>query len=518
MSGPDGGDVPTVPRRIWPRRRGPAEASFDPPLLHGRIGRGHPDIHGHLRRRPQKVRVCYRQICRFFKVRKNVIFERVRFNRHSQQDGETAEEFITSLYQLVDSCDYGVMQDQMLRDRIVVGIQDQALSQRMQMDPELTLEKAKTFTRQKEAIREQQLMLESTTKTTTSVDQVQRLHQKGKRTQSHSFKPPPARPPSSKLCMRCRRGPHPRHQCPAKDVQCHKCKHKGHFAVQCRSKSVAEVGDIPLSEQEYDDIAYLNTLGSQDANYWTCGIQVNGQYVNFKVDTGAKVTVISEDASRALGLDTLQPSTKKLHGLDHSPLEVVGQATVRLAYRDKQCTHVIFVLRKVKHNLLGLPAIQALNVLTQVDTVSRSVSEQTSIPDQYPSLFKGLGTFKGDSYAIQLKPDAKPFTLYTPRNVPIPLRKKVKEELPRMQSLGVISPVEEPTQWCAGMVVVPKLSGAVRICVDYRQLNESVLREVHPLPKVDATLAQLAGATIFSKVDANCGFWQIPLSEASQPS
>ena len=158
------------------------------------------------------------------------------------------------------------------------------------MDPELTLEKAKTFTRQKEAIREQQLMLESTTKTTTSVDQVQRLHQKGKRTQSHSFKPPPARPPSSKLCMRCRRGPHPRHQCPAKDVQCHKCKHKGHFAVQCRSKSVADVGDIPLPEQEYDDIAYLNTLGSQDANYWTCGIQVNGQYVNFKVDTGAEVS------------------------------------------------------------------------------------------------------------------------------------------------------------------------------------------------------------------------------------
>ena len=77
---------------------------------------------------------------------------------------------------------------------------------------------------------------------------------------------------------------------------------------------------------------------------------------------------------------------------------------------------------------------------------------------------------------IQLKPDAEPFALYTSHNVPIPLRKKVKEELSRMQTLGVISPVEEPTQWCAGMVVVPKPSGAVRICVDYRHLNESVLR------------------------------------------
>ena len=92
----------------------------------------------------------------------------MQFNCHSQQDGETAEEFITSLYQLVDSCDYGAMQDQMLRHRIVVRICDQALSQRMQMDPELTLEKDKSFTHQKEAVREQQLMLESTT----SVDQV----------------------------------------------------------------------------------------------------------------------------------------------------------------------------------------------------------------------------------------------------------------------------------------------------------------------------------------------------------
>ena len=56
------------------------------------------------------------------------------------------------------------------------------------------------------------------------------------------------------------------------------------------------------------------------------------------------------------------------------------------------------------------------------------------------------------------------------------------------------------------MVVVSKPSGAVRICVDYRQLNESILREVRSLPKVDATLAQLAGTSIFSKVDVNCGF------------
>ena len=85
-----------------------------------------------------------------------------------------------------------------------------------------------------------------------------------------------------------------------------------------------------------------------------------------------------------------------------------------------------------------------------------------------------------------------------------------------MQCLGVFSPVEEPTLWCAAMVVIPKETGAVRICVDLNSLSESVLREVHPMPKVDITLAQLSGATIFSKLDANSVFWQIPLAEDSR--
>ena len=54
----------------------------------------------------------------------------------------------------------------------------------------------------------------------------------------------------------------------------------------------------------------------------------------------------------------------------------------------------------------------------------------------------------------------------------LPLRTKVKEELDKMESLGVISRVEEPTEWCSGMVVVPKKASTVRICVDFRALNK----------------------------------------------
>ncbi len=93
---------------------------------------------------------------------------------------------------------------------------------------------------------------------------------------------------------------------------------------------------------------------------------------------------------------------------------------------------------------------------------------------------------------------------------------KVIEELDQMKSVGIITRVDEPTQWCAGIVVVPTRAGAIRIhvCVDLKPLNESVLQEVHPIPKVNETLAPLTGAEVFTKlhVDANSGFWKIPLA------
>ena len=88
----------------------------------------------------------------------------------------------------------------------------------------------------------------------------------------------------------------------------------------------------------------------------------------------------------------------------------------------------------------------------------------------------------------------------------------MEHELQQMEATGVISKVSQPTDWCAEMVVVQKKSGNVRICVDMKPLNKHVLREIHPMPHVDDTLAQLAGARIFSKLDANSGFWQIPLA------
>ncbi len=92
----------------------------------------------------------------FFQVRRNVIFERARFNQRNQLSGETMEQYIMELYKLAKSCNYGDMKDEMIRDRLVVGIRDNALSKRLQLDAALTLDKAKKTVRQQEAVGEQQ--------------------------------------------------------------------------------------------------------------------------------------------------------------------------------------------------------------------------------------------------------------------------------------------------------------------------------------------------------------------------
>ena len=95
----------------------------------------------------------------FFKVRKNIIFERACFNRRCQGETETAEQFITSLYSLVTDCEFGKLKEQLIRDRIVVGIRDISLSEKLQMDADLTLEKAKQLVRQREAVQGLQAIL-----------------------------------------------------------------------------------------------------------------------------------------------------------------------------------------------------------------------------------------------------------------------------------------------------------------------------------------------------------------------
>ena len=249
---------------------------------------------------------------------------------------------------------------------------------------------------------------------------------------------------------------------------------------------------------------------------WIVKIEVEGKPVQFKIDTGADVTVIPSKFIE--GPRVLQNPNRVLYGPGQYSLPVKGKFKAKLrAYvngQEKLSQEEIYVVQGLIQALLGRQAVENLNLVTRssVDEIKENPARE--IQAKYPKLFSGLGKLQSN-YTIQMKENATPFSLTTPRRVPLPLLPKVRDELRRMESLGVIKPINEPTEWCSGIVVVPKPNGRVRICVDLTKLNESVKREKHILPSTDRTLAQLAGAKVYSKLDANSGFWQVELSEES---
>ena len=253
-----------------------------------------------------------------FVKRRNVIFERAKFNMRKQEDGEPVDSFITALYALAEHCGYGELHDQMIRDRIVVGLRDASLSEKLQLDAELTLETAVARVRHAKAVRSQQPLLrgEGAGKPETPLGAVhkgkgdRRGRPGGKRPRDKQPRPywpkssPVARDQSSnrQICSRCGKSPpHDRQQCPARDIECYKCSKRRHFQAVCRSQG--KVGEVHQGEVQHcltedtqaEGDAFLGAIGEHGNpnNPWIVSLQLNSKAIHFRIDTGAEFTVIS---------------------------------------------------------------------------------------------------------------------------------------------------------------------------------------------------------------------------------
>ena len=76
---------------------------------------------------------------------------------------------------------------------------------------------------------------------------------------------------------------------------------------------------------------------------------------------------------------------------------------------------------------------------------------------------------------------------------------------------GVIEPAQSAL--ASPVVLVPKSDGSLRFCVDYRRLNAMTIRDSYPLPRMDECIDSLGEASVFSTIDCNSGYWQIPVEE-----
>ena len=219
--------------------------------------------------------------------------------------------------------------------------------------------------------------------------------------------------------------------------------------------------------------------------------------LRFKIDTGADVTIITKKTWLAMKDKLrLEPTAVRLDSVS-GQLKACGQFLAITKHKNTV----------YRFNIIVTEGQNAINLL------SRDVATDMELVSDTDT---GIGLMKTDSVAIKLKGGAQPLCLTTARRVPFPLMGAVKAELDRMVTSGVIRAVTEPTDWCSAMVPVIKKTGAVRICVDLKQLNTAVRREHFMFPSLEDISPKLADSKVFYTLEAASGFWQIPIDEESQ--
>ena len=97
------------------------------------------------------------------------------------------------------------------------------------------------------------------------------------------------------------------------------------------------------------------------------------------------------------------------------------------------------------------------------------------------------------THHIEVKDNVKP--VFNPlRKVPHALKPKLKKELKQMDDLDIIEPIEKPTDWVNGLVIVENPNGKLRICLDPRPLNNAIKCKHLPLSTAKERFSQMSGA------------------------
>ena len=302
---------------------------------------------------------CYAVVTKRFLVhfgkKRNPVFERAHFHQRSQTQGESVDAFVNDLFKLADRCNFQSLHDEMLRDRFIADLWDARLSLSLQLDPDMTLEKALTKARQSESVKAQQSVVRaehdlygtSTSSAPTSLD-ASSAHRHTRFNRNRQYTHQSSTTPQNNLsrqdhssCTWCGLENH----CLAQNSACYFSGRDGHFERVCCQKSTASsqpqrgkptsqhyrssvhsASDLLAVELADQPAAFLGSIACSSA--WSLPVLMNGTHVVIKVDTCADVTAISPAVHATLPgappLASLQPSNRKLCGPDSARLTAVG--------------------------------------------------------------------------------------------------------------------------------------------------------------------------------------------------
>ncbi|GFR73036.1 retrovirus-related Pol polyprotein from transposon 297 [Elysia marginata] len=308
--------------------------------------------------------------------------------------------------------------------------------------------------------------------------------------------------------------PHPStRQCPAKGKTCHSCGKTNHFASVCRSSEKQERHKTAVKKIHHEDdesdsdsagVLQINTKKSIP----TVTADLCSNQVKFIVDTGASVNILTKTSfDKMHKKPILRPDPIAIYGYSNSEkLDVLGRFTASIQCNGEKTQVTFYVVQTPEKacNLLSATTSQELKIISFLNNVT--ISE---------NLFEGFGKIKGIKIKLHIDEKVQPVA-QKHRRIPYHIRKDTEAELKRLEKQDIIENAEGPTPWVSPIVVIPKKTGGVRLCVDMRRANEAIKRERHPMPTLEEVINELNSSKFFSRLDLKQAFHQLELSEESR--
>lgn len=423
-----------------------------------------------------------------------------------QDDGETFDSFYKKVRDAAVDCKFGAALSRNIRDKLVIGIRNTALRERLLREKDLN---EGTVVEQCHIVEQSQLQSQFMSNNLN----VEALHARQRSIQNSD----------TELinCGNCGLK-HVLKQCPARGATCYKCGKKNHFRKLCKSQQRSRtVNEIQETGGSHGDFLYISEILIGDVSLrkacgsdWLVDVKFNDcAIVNCKVDTGAQANVMSE---QKLNLLPSRPKVRKtdviLRAFGGSEIDLVGECLIPVEL--KNVRHDIrFLITKIDaKTILGLNASRQFGLINDICEmkINKSLTPEALIKE-YHDVFTGNGSLK--PVKIILTENAVPH-ISSARKLPIALQEPVRQELEIMVEEGVIQRVNEPTDWVNNFHAINK-NGKLRIVLDPRQLNKCIKRAHFQIPTIDELLFKLSGCKIFTVFDAQKAFWQQPLDEES---
>lgn len=505
----------------------------------------------------------------YFLPQTNKSIERHRFNTRVQLKGESFEAYVADLRKIGQNCDFGNLRDELIKDRIVCGIRDPRVKNRLLREANLSFNKAVEICKAAEesenlvqnlneqakelhlgAIRKDLPRYNTRVAETTDPHMWSGSASNNRGSASNKNRQAAARPNMRRSdsdrrskgwvqtrkatfqrmeCGRCGFNHDARNICPARDKKCSKCKKYNHFSRKCKSHVVnmletnEDTSNEPREQCNYTlGTMYINNLDPHSDSDWYEKIKIKdcNQCVEFRLDCGADCNVIPLAIFQNMKLPNvkLRRVENEVFNYEGSKLNVIGSCSLDVMCKNQaNPKRMTFIIIKVGPNakpVLGLKTISELNLLVRPEQSVCSINSENKIISENKDLFAGVGKIKTQPCKFLLKLNYEPI-IATCRKVPFQLIEPLQKELLRMKKDEIITEIEEATEFVNPIVLVKKPNGTIRICLDPKRLNEVILRERYELPTFEELTHNLSGSQYFSILDASKGFWQIPLSEES---